>query len=478
MNTLIEKGYKKISFYLKRGVHFLYALAKPKSKNEDRARREFILNILLLSSVLFSLAMSFIALVDMLKDKLEYSGVSPFVPLVVSGFFAGLYVLSRKGFSIFASYLFINTYFLSIVYMVFNWGIDIPQGVLSYALIIVISGILINTRFAFLMTGIISTLLLVIIYLQERSFIKPDVTWRAEIAGSNDVIGFIVTLGIIVIVSWLSNREIEKSLKRARRSEAELKKERDFLEVKVDERTQELKHTQIEKTLQLYRFAEFGKMTSELYHDIVNPLTAVSLNLESLKDNKEKECTIKSRIEGALMNMKQVFGIISGARQQIQKQEFKTNFSPSKEIQLALQMLSLKAHKVGVEFVFTPRSDIELYGNSIKFYRLAIDLVTNAIDAYEHEKYRDTVCRIRISLEQKEHAVELVVEDRGCGIAQEHLPKIFEPLFTTKGSDKGTGIGLSIVKHVVENDFNGSIKVFSLKDDGARFEISFPRSHK
>ena len=48
------------------------------------------------------------------------------------------------------------------------------------------------------------------------------------------------------------------------------------MEVKVEERTKELKKLQMEKMEQLYRFAEFGQLSSGLFHDLINPLTAIS----------------------------------------------------------------------------------------------------------------------------------------------------------------------------------------------------------
>jgi signal transduction histidine kinase len=68
------------------------------------------------------------------------------------------------------------------------------------------------------------------------------------------------------------------------------------------------------------------------------------------------------------------------------------------------------------------------------------------------------------------------VEDWGCGIDEIDLPKIFEPLFTTKSLEKGTGIGLSVSREIIKNYFKGSIKVKSKKGVGSTFTISFPLS--
>ena len=93
----------------------------------------------------------------------------------------------------------------------------------------------------------------------------------------------IVILEIIVLVSWLSNKEIEKALKRAKRSEIALKKERDGLEIEVERRTEELKKAQLEKLTIFYRFSNYGRIAAGLFHDIANPLTQVSLSLSRIE---------------------------------------------------------------------------------------------------------------------------------------------------------------------------------------------------
>ena len=66
------------------------------------------------------------------------------------------------------------------------------------------------------------------------------------------------------------------------------------------------------------------------------------------------------------------------------------------------------------------------------------------------------------------------VTDWGMGINKRLMPRIFESLFTTKPPEKGTGIGLSIAKNLVEKDFGGIISVKSQKGEGTVFTIAFP----
>ena len=74
----------------------------------------------------------------------------------------------------------------------------------------------------------------------------------------------------------------------------------------------------------------------------------------------------------------------------------------------------------------------------------------------------------------QEGGLTLEVADAGTGIPAEVLPRIFEPMFTTKPFGQGTGLGLSIVHDIVTGDFGGSVVVDSQLGAGTTFTVRFP----
>jgi len=70
-------------------------------------------------------------------------------------------------------------------------------------------------------------------------------------------------------------------------------------------------------------------------------------------------------------------------------------------------------------------------------------------------------------------SVSLVVEDTGEGIADEILPRIFDPFFTTRGQADGTGLGLAVVKSIIDAH-RGTITVASRAGEGTRVTAQFP----
>jgi signal transduction histidine kinase len=70
--------------------------------------------------------------------------------------------------------------------------------------------------------------------------------------------------------------------------------------------------------------------------------------------------------------------------------------------------------------------------------------------------------------------VVIEVRDTGCGIPEEHLPRIYEPFFTTKSAGKGVGLGLSVVYGIVHRH-GGTIEVSSRSGAGTTFTVRLPK---
>lgn len=442
----------------------------PVSKNEDKARREFILNVLLLSIISLSLVAFLMNLIKWIMGL--YNAMSAGVVFIVFSFFVVLYTLSRKGFSTLTSTVFLGVFFLLNSYTAIKYGVDISDGLLVYALIIVMSGILVNTRFAFFTAGFTAFFIVIVAYLQINSILPPDSYWRLELLNMANAIFIAVVLLIIAVVSWLSNREIEKSLKRARKSEAELKQERDSLEITVEERTKELKEAQVEKISQLYRFAEFGRLSAGIFHDLMNPLNSVSLNTEKLKNT-----TNNKYVERATGAARKLQDLVIAVRKQLARQANKKVFSVNKEIKDIISILSYKASKAKIKVHFSAQDEISIFGDAVRLNQVVLNLIANAIDSYSHSG-SNARREIAVYLYKEDGKLVLKVVDYGAGIPAENLTKIFEPFFTTKTNEEGIGIGLSMTKSIIEKDFGGSISVSSKVNAGATFIVEFPVSNE
>ena len=103
-----------------------------------------------------------------------------------------------------------------------------------------------------------------------------------------------------------------------------------------------------------------------------------------------------------------------------------------------------------------------------KLQQIFLNLINNAFAAVSDGG------RIEIDAKMEENdIVSIMVEDNGCGIAEEDLKKIFEPFFSTKTGQGGTGLGLSITYNLIL-EIGGKIRVSSEQNKGTIFTISIP----
>lgn len=458
----------------------LTLLLHARSAEEDSRRKEVILNVLLLSSMaLFAIAIVVNFFVSILRpETYEANSVGMSLLAIILLIVSALYLLSKKGYFRASAHILVGIFFLFSFLMEYRWGVDLTASLLLYALIIVMSGILISTYFAFLATGIIAATILTLGHLQTVGLIATDHSWRFQDWNQSDSIMTAIIFLIIAVVSWLSNREIERSLKRARASEQALRVERDNLELTVEARTKELKQAQMEQISQLYRFAEFGRLSSGLFHDLMNPLTAVSMNLDhaaSTRDGKGDVATAQEYVEQALTAARRMERFIGAVRKQIGKQQENVPFVITDEAKDVLDILSYKAHKSGVELRLIAPQSITITGDPVRWSQALLNLVTNGIDAYDHA-FNEEARVVTVTLRQEQAMIVGTVADHGSGIQDADRQRVFEPFFTTKAGEatRGTGIGLSMVKKIIEEDFGGMITFISTPGSGTTFTLLLP----
>ena len=454
----------------------------PRSVGEDSQRREFILNVLLLTSVaIFAIAL-FCNITIAIIDPVRFAGSSEssVLPItIVLGVLLILYGLSRKGHFKISAYIVVGIFLLFSFLMGYQWGVGVTASLLIYMLVIIMSGVLISTRVSFIVTSVIVLILVVVGKLQLHTIIVADTAWKMLPWTQQDTLMTCIIFIVAATVSWLSNREIEASLARAHRSEASLRAERDSLEVIVEERTAALKEVQLEKISQLYSFAEFGRLSSGLFHDLMNPLTAVSLNVERAKsqgETLEDLSRTQHYLDQAFVAAKRMERFILAVRKQIGKQGDVKEFSLVEEISQVVDILSYKAHVAEVKLVLHAPENISLVGDPVRFSQAMLNLITNAIDAYDCKTESMKECTVVVSVHKTTEGIICTVHDTGMGIEEKNIGTIFKPFFTTKPSQdtKGTGIGLSIVKTIIEKDFNGTIAVVSTPLTGTVFTIALP----
>lgn len=237
------------------------------------------------------------------------------------------------------------------------------------------------------------------------------------------------------------------------------------LEEEVERRTGDLERIQ-EKLIRSERLAAVGELASGVGHELRNPLNVIRncvylLNL-SLAD-KDEEDTIKT--------LKLLDKQIDISNKIVTDLLDFTRVKPPAKAEAELNSLIRES----LSWVKVPKGvkvTANLNGNSLKVKidaeqvgRAFTNIISNAIQAI-HGKGELT-----IDTGVEDGLAWAKFTDNGCGIPEENLEKIFEPLYTTK--PKGIGLGLAITKRVIEEN-GGRIEVASQVDKGTAFTIRLP----
>jgi signal transduction histidine kinase len=155
-----------------------------------------------------------------------------------------------------------------------------------------------------------------------------------------------------------------------------------------------------------------------------------------------------------------------------QTSEARRPFALMEYVEEIVASLRPKLKTTQIELKFDGPDDLVLDSYPGAFAQVVTNLVLNCA---EHAFAPDTPGRIEIHARRDGDIVEIDLIDNGKGIAPESLDRVFDPFFTTRRGQGGTGLGLNIVYNLVVKQFCGTISVRSTLGQGTRFSVRIPR---
>ncbi|MGO9304304.1 MAG: PAS domain S-box protein, partial [Candidatus Korobacteraceae bacterium] len=221
------------------------------------------------------------------------------------------------------------------------------------------------------------------------------------------------------------------------------------------------------------RLAATGRLVATIAHEINNPLDALTNLMHLLKQNSSLDEDSAELVDLAEREVRRLSNI---SRQTLAphretKLPVVTRLSELLDDVCAMYRPRLQTAKIEVQRDFQITGEVTIFPSELR--QVFTNLFTNAIDAIGQHG------RISLAIEQaSETEVMVKVRDTGCGIPQANLQNIFEPFFTTKG-EQGTGIGLWVIKGIVDK-LGGRIEVESSTtgETGTCFTIFLPASKR
>lgn len=238
------------------------------------------------------------------------------------------------------------------------------------------------------------------------------------------------------------------------------------------------------------RLATLGRLTAGIAHEVNTPLGAVMNSLRLLQDlgreyaesiddpsvDPEDHRQIASEIRSAAADAAGwaeraanfVRRVKSHGREPVAGEVWRFAVAEVVEQVRCLMDHRLRASRCHLAYGEEPRG-LELVGDPARLGHVLMNLIQNAVEAYDEQAHPDGT--IEITARREGEAVVVDVRDRAVGVPAEIAERIFEELFTTKEAGRGTGLGLWIVRNLVEQSFRGEIGLREIDGPGSCFRL-------
>jgi signal transduction histidine kinase len=234
---------------------------------------------------------------------------------------------------------------------------------------------------------------------------------------------------------------------------------------------------------------ELGFLANGMAHQINNGLasltnqTAFQLDLtqQSLENVGDLSPETKEELAGKLKKsreaieraLKRIRDLTQSVQAYSSGSRERTLINAADSVDLALTLHADKIKKKAIQVRTDGLAGLHFTGYS-NFHEVMVNLIGNAADTVKDDG--SGVIEVAGRSLEKEKAVEISVVDNGMGIAAEHLPKLCRPFFTTKAPGAGTGMGLFVVRTILEGQHRGTLTISSEGEGkGARFVVRVPQ---
>jgi len=242
---------------------------------------------------------------------------------------------------------------------------------------------------------------------------------------------------------------------------------RQFAEVQSRQRMAELAHVN--------RFSTAGELTASIAHEINQPLGSILTNAETaqsiLKSPSPDIAELNEIVGDILRDDRRASEVIRRMKSLLAKAPFELKSLDLNDVaRETVEFLSALAvaRKVELTSLITQNA-LPILGDRIQLQQVILNLVVNGIEAMKDTPSENRIISIRTS--RLESFAQLSVSDRGPGIPEDKLKKVFEPFFTSKA--EGMGMGLSIARTIIEAH-HGLISAKNRDHGGTSFRIKIP----
>ena len=227
--------------------------------------------------------------------------------------------------------------------------------------------------------------------------------------------------------------------------------------------------------IQQSKMASMGEMIGHIGHQWRQPLNSLGLMFQKLNKAYQKD-----KLSDELMNNSTTKAMRIIAQMSKTIDDFRDFFSYDKSMHLcnlsdivkdAFGIIYSSILSINIILSINYTDEKQLYCLKNELSQVLLNIIANAKDALVDNKIENP--EINISIEFHNKTACIIVDDNAGGIDETIISKVFEPYFTTKGKDNGTGIGLYMSKTIIEEHMDGNLIVENTLT-GASFKITLP----
>jgi two-component system NtrC family sensor kinase len=227
------------------------------------------------------------------------------------------------------------------------------------------------------------------------------------------------------------------------------------------------------RLVQADKLSSIGLLAAGVAHEVNTPLAVISTYAQMLakqvSDDEQKSRLLDKIAKSTFRASEIVNSLLNFSR--TSPAEF-GEVDVNRVLDETISLVRHQLDKAAVRTVMNlQREPLTITGNNGKLQQVFLNLVLNARDAM------DGGGTLSVRTWSDGAYARIDIRDSGQGIASDHLPRIYDPFFTTKAARKGTGLGLSVTYGIVQ-EHNGAIEVQSEPGAGTLFHLEFPLSRK
>ena len=259
----------------------------------------------------------------------------------------------------------------------------------------------------------------------------------------------------------LHDRELRQKAERALREEAV-----------AHEKTAQALRDKEQALIDQSRQAAMGAMIDNIAHQWRQPLNSLGITIQKLLlygDHGEFDRSrLRQSVESSMDLIRHMSQTIDDFRDFFRPNREKTEFDARESIARTLSLLAATFEAQHIDVALEAGGGAALYGYPNEFAQALINIIINAKDELLAREVIEP--RIEITLRKEGTKAVILVADNAGGIPEEILDRIFDPYFTTKGAQGGTGLGLSMSRTIIERNMGGRLSVRN-GPRGAEFRI-------